>query len=412
MDGDATMARSPAEGPARALGLTALTWVLLLVAVVTLAPFRFEAASLERVTVRSSGGDLVGNAVLLFVPGFLYRLATGVTRDGWCIGPLAMGLAFSALLEASQLTLPGRWTSPLDLVANAGGAWFGALVHDSLRRNVDPRLAGRLFLELPLMGLVYLLTPLLWLHGLAGGPAAERVVMAVLLGLVGSTVLAAVTAHRLRPVGGVSPNAVSMAVGAWFLVSTVPVLQARSWHLAACALGLAIATRVQIAWLTPYAAGERRFEAATLARVAPVFLGYLLLLTLSPVGGLTGPWRGGVWFAELGQPPERPPMLRVLEYLAACAVGGYALAEWRGRDESRSRAHGVVLLGIVAGAAAMEILRGFHPAYEASVLRGLFAAAAGLFGAAVHSRHLAAVRVWSRAWRYGAGAVTAAAGGG
>ena len=63
----------------------------------------------------------------------------------------------------------------LDVLTNSLGAWLGALAHDRLSKQstFDARLVGRLSLELPLMGLVYLLVPLLSLASLAHG--SERV---------------------------------------------------------------------------------------------------------------------------------------------------------------------------------------------------------------------------------------------
>ena len=64
----------------------------------------------------------------------------------------------------------------MDVVTNGFGAWLGALLFKLLEKIFA--------LELPLMNLVYLLIPLLWLNGLSLGGEIRRM---ELIGLPGKS---------------------------------------------------------------------------------------------------------------------------------------------------------------------------------------------------------------------------------
>jgi glycopeptide antibiotics resistance protein len=73
----------------------------------------------------------------------------------------------SVAIEFAQLFVPGRYTSTIDVITNGSGAWLGGLSFVFLKNNLKKERTGRLLaLELPLMNVVYLLIPLMWLTGL------------------------------------------------------------------------------------------------------------------------------------------------------------------------------------------------------------------------------------------------------
>ena len=91
-----------------------LGYLLVVTAVITLAPFRFAGPVEPRVAWLVNPGDVVAN-VLLFVPlGFLYRIsAHPAARPGhW--PTIGAALLVSATLETLQIFLPAviraRWT--------------------------------------------------------------------------------------------------------------------------------------------------------------------------------------------------------------------------------------------------------------------------------------------------------------
>lgn len=82
-----------------------------------------------------------------------------------------------------------------------------------------------------------------------------------------------------------------------------------------------------------------------------------------------------------------------LEYLAGFTLVGYMLAEARGRREDALVDGGArVAVACGAGAAPIELLRGFHPAHGASLVHLALATATGLYGGLVYRLQLAVVR--------------------
>ena len=93
-------------------------------------------------------------------------------------------------IEFTQLFIPGRYASAIDVITNGVGAWLGGLIFVLLAKSLKEERTDRLpAMELPLMNLVYLLIPLMWLTGLATGGEVLRWLLVVLLGLFGGGVL-------------------------------------------------------------------------------------------------------------------------------------------------------------------------------------------------------------------------------
>lgn len=369
-------------------GLALLGYLLLVAAVITLSPFRFARPGRVRVEWIVDPGDVIAN-VLLFLPlGFLARLS-GLR------GPrvaAATGIALSAGLEALQTFLPGRYPSPVDVVANGAGAWLGALLHRRLEHPLSARVVTGLALELPLMNLVYLLVPLLWLDGLAAGRDRARLWLLPILALFGGSILAAIWRHRLAPAQILSPGGIAGVAAAWLAVAAFPALTLSPGFVMGCAGVLAGVVRLQA---RPAAgdATDRRFELPTMRRLWPVYAAYLILAALWPWPWAPGPWRGAIGLIELADLPGVIPMLRLLEYLASFTLLGYMLAEARGRrDESASRLGVHVATASVAIAALLEALRGVHPAHGASLLHLALAAGMGLYGGLLYRLQLGVVR--------------------
>lgn len=375
------------------VGYLLLGYLLLVTAVITLTPFRFGWPDGLRLSWITKPSDIAGN-VLLFLPlGFLYRLSARPAARGRPLGVWIPALAVSALLEATQLCLPGRYPSLVDVVTNSVGAWLGAVLHRRIEGRLDERLVRRLALELPLMNLVYLLIPLVWLDGLAAGPDARRLWLVPVLGVFGGSVLTAVWRHRLSGAGTLSANGVAVAAAGWFVVASFPSLTQTPGFVLGCAAGLGGLVRL-LAGLPPATEeGERRFELPTLLSVVPLYAGYLVAASLWPWPWTPGPWRASLGLGDVADLPGVVPVLRLLEHLAAFTLLGYMVAEARGRrEESFARAVGWVLSACVVGAGALEALRGFHPGQVASLFRLGLVAGAGLYGGLVYRLQLAFVR--------------------
>ncbi|MCE9637260.1 MAG: VanZ family protein [Planctomycetes bacterium] len=389
----------PRPRAGRSLAAVMLAWSLAVVALVTLAPFQFRPPADLRVEWHTSMFDVAVNCALLVVPGFLFRAWTGSNRDAYCVAPVLCAAVLSTGIEVAQSAVPGRCVSPSDVMTNALGAWFGAMTYDSIRRNLDLRLADRLLLELPLMGIVYLLVPLIWLSGEAAAEDGYRLVLTIPLGVMGGAILAALWRSRLRVAGVLSPTRITLVAAAWFVVAAAPALRHRpAWLLAGLAI-VSVATR----WATtsPWFLDdrERRFEVPTLRRVGGLYLLYLVVLAGWPWRTEVGDWHGAMTLPEIGTPPRLGPLFRLVEYFAAFTLGGYLIAESRGRRTETARTTlAWTVLPLLTFAAAFELLRGYAPDYGASMLRPAFAAAGAWFGAVIYGRQLAAVQAWI-AWR-------------
>lgn len=343
-----------------------------------------------------SGGivDVLAN-VALFVPlGFLYSVA----RQDANVPPrriLLVALAASAAIESVQLFEVTRFASLSDVAANGAGAYAGALVQQRLSRRIamDARTVGRLSLELPLMGLVYLLIPLLWLDGIAGAESSTPLWPLLALGLFGATLLAAVQRHHFGPNRLLSRKAMAGSACAWFLLGAFPGLAPRaSIVLFVMLAAIGVFVWVRSADLTQARPINRRFESKALTEGAPFYAAYLLLLVAPVAGYGASSWRGALGFGMLpGWGPST--VLHIIETVAAFTLLGYMLAEFRGRREARFR-NGIAHIALWSGAVALvaELLEGFRVDGGASALRWAILVGAGLYGAWVYHLQRAHVR--------------------
>ena len=165
----------PQQDTGARLAIGLLAYMAAITTVITLLPFRFAVPTQLRIVVIGGLFDLVAN-LALFVPlGFLYAVARkdAATRPGRVF---VVALIASAAVESVQLFEVSRYASLADILANGAGAYLGAIGQVRLSRRIamDARTVGRLSLELPVMGLVYLLIPLLWVDGIAGARAVRR----------------------------------------------------------------------------------------------------------------------------------------------------------------------------------------------------------------------------------------------
>ena len=379
--------RSTHQAPA--LGWALFSYVLLVTLVITLFPFRFQWP--ERIHFLWFGGwsDTLLN-VLFFLPlGFLYKL---IRPEDSIRRTLGLGLGLSCAIEVAQIFLAERFPSPMDVLTNGMGAWLGALLVDSAQRQLSNHWVSSLALELPLMNVVYLLIPLIWLNGLAAEKDYFHHGLAMLLGLCGCLIVSAVYLHLLELSGAPRSKWVALSATGWFLIGSLPrVSQSPALVVFGSAL-VAVATRalVMFPWLRK--SDQRRFEIPVLKRVWPIYSVYLILLALSPLPSRYQNW-SGVWsFHNLGEQFSIPVWL-LTEYFAAFTLLGYIVAESHGRrniTQGRSILWSCFWCGLAA--ALLEVCRGFHPRHAASFLQGLFAFTGSLYGSLIYWLQLHAIQ--------------------
>ncbi len=384
------------------LARSALAYVVVLSVIVTLAPLDFRIGPPAPWSLVVLPGDFVRN-VAFFVPlGFLAALADGSRFAMWR-APLA-AMLFSFLLEAGQRWLPGRFPSVADVAANGVGALAGVLLAVVLSAQVVQRQGIRTVgvLGAPLVGLLYLLTPLLWLSSLVG-LRDGRLVVVVLAALAGAVVMRAISLHQLLHVddAGVPPAGEHVALGLlvvlWFLLGIAPGDWSDRTGIAAAAV--TVAAMGALPWLererrlAQEGGGgrprrERRFETRTLAQVAPLFLVYVVAQACWPLPDELEPWRWANGFAASPEGIDRSAILAVVERVAAFTALGYGVAEWRSRrTETASMLRWASLLPIVVLAVLLEAVRGWHPSFGASPWLAGASVAAGWVGVELFRTH-------------------------
>jgi VanZ family protein len=361
-----------------------LLYALAMAALATLSPFDFQAVPGRTFAVLWLADDALLNLLLLFPAGFLAALAF---EDG--LGPhqayaLGLGLLFSVALESSQLYLPSRHANAADVIGNGLGCWAGALAARRIGRWLGGFLSEELVLELPLTGSLYLLVPLLMLHGLTAADSA-RVWLALPLALFGATILAALYMQRVARSGALSPARFAVYGAIAFVVTALPTFLRHPLPIASSAAGMAVLTWGLSSHWVGGAPGQRRFEAATVRRAAPWFALYLIGLgaypILRPLGAADD---------SIGANREA---LQLLETFAALTMAGYLLSELSARAAWSTAAAiaGVMAAGLLLSL-LLEFARPVTPSPQAQILRLAALAAGSGAGATLHRAQISLVR--------------------
>ena len=364
----------------RRLAAALLGYIVLVIFLLTWNPFALALPEHLQLSFRIGPRDALAN-VLLFLPlGFLFCLGQGSPR-----GAILLGAAISAGIEAGQFFIPGRTPSVVDVAMNTFGSWIGATLYDLLAARIamTPRMVGRLALEVPLMGLIYLLVPLLWVNRLVPDQGLNRWLLTALIGLCGAIVLSDIFQQWWGPVSLRSLWRVALVAGAWFLVGTGPSLLSDPRDGLASLAGIAILTAALAAILKPY--NNRRFERVTLRRLIPGFILYLVFQALWPPFQPINAWHGSFGLMDPLAQEDIRVNIRLIEHLAAFTILGYIVAEWRGRAElSWGRDFSQLLLVGTVSALILEVLVGFQAGPGASFLRLFIAICGTLFGGALY----------------------------
>ena len=376
---------------------TTLTYALLIymciiVLLITLIPFQFHIPEQFNIHWQTSLSDLMTN-IFLFVPiGFFFKLSRGYNRNRLCLGPLLFGLIFSATIEFTQAFIPGRYTQVIDVITNGLGAWLGGMIFVFLESQVKGGRAGGLFeLELPLMGLVYLLIPLMWLNGLATGAEEARLWLLLLLGMMGAGVMGAIYVNRFKHSGTIGYAKLAVFTMCWFVFCTLPVLI--NFPLTIVFFGIVIVFIIQIfVRLVDGKTHEKRFEIPTLKKLLPIYVIYLLLLAPWPTTIRAGEWQYNIIFEELAFAERIVFTFRFVEFIAAFTLLGYIIAEMRGRKDDRvENTLGWTFLIAAGSAIFIEIIKNYPAITNFNFLSIIVIISASIYGAVIYRLQLSAI---------------------
>jgi VanZ family protein len=214
---------------------------------------------------------------------------------------------------------------------------------------------------------------------LVPGDPLTRWLLTSLIGVCGAVVLGDVFQQWWGQVNLRSLWRVALAAGIWFFVGIGPSLLSHSLLGFTSLGGIAILAAALAA--IPKASSNRRFERATLTRLVPGFILYLIFQALWPFFQPIIAWHGSFGLLDHNPQEDIRVNIRLIEHLAAFTVLGYILAEWRGRAElSWGRDFPQLLLLGMFSAVTLEILVGFQPGLGASFVRLLIATCGAVFG--------------------------------
>lgn len=369
-----------------------LGFLALLMTALQLVPFEFAvphgfAFSLEP----SIGGTLV--SVAMFVPyGFLSRRArAGSTGPGLAIVILSAAL-LAIVLEAAQLFVPAATASVWHLSGALAGAAVGSWGCDHLHagdRGVTT--VNAMLLQLPLMGLAYLLWPLLWSSAAAAHDDPRRLLLTIAAGMAGASLLGSI-ARATRAYTPDRPTWLIATVAlVWSAIGLTPSLLI-DWRYTL--VGILVITAFA-AWRGRWTAPlfvERRYEVPALMAAFPFLAIYFVGASVWPGNSFRS-----VPLVHVGVPTTEAGLalgLPLIEMGIAATVLGYMIAEFLGRNvpslrDSCSRVlccGGAVLI-------ATEAARSFFGYEGASLLRVVLSIAATVYGAWLYHLQRAHMRV-------------------
>ncbi|MES3032615.1 MAG: VanZ family protein [Gemmatimonadota bacterium] len=382
---------APLDTGAR-LSRALLSYLVVLIASLQLLPFEFAIPEHLRFSTAFTPLSTLAS-LALFVPyGFLTRRAR--SGFGQHVAAVILSAALLALaLETAQLFSPTSQASVWHLLAAvagaAAGAWLCERLHHDARGTANA--VHAMLLQLPLMGLAYLLLPLLWASSAAALGDPVRLALTVSVGLAGASLIGSIA----RATRAFTPDR------AWWLVPTVALV----WGTIGLVPSVMADWRVTVAgiaavtayaswrgrWSAP-AGVERRYEGPALLAASPFLLLYFFGASVWPLHSLRS-----IPLVHLGMPTTEAGLalaLPLLEMGIAATVLGYIIAEFLGRTESSfGETSGQVFFWVFGTLVTNEVARSFFGYEGASLLRAALALAAAIYGAGLYHLQRAHVKV-------------------
>lgn len=369
-----------------------LGYVLMVVALLTLSPFRFEWPRAWEIAWWGDVGDAPANALLYLPVGYFLRLALPRATPRPVLCALLFGAVLGVATEALQLFLPDRVSSLSDAVGNALGSVAGAVLCRAVRRRFERTLPAVLALEHPLLNLVYLIVPLMWLTGVGVEAEPVRVWLLAPLGAIGAVTLTGLWRYRFKLAADLPRPALALAVLTWFLFGAVTGLAHAPLVVAQCALGIFTLTLALLYQTRPPSNPERRFERKILAGIWPLFFAYLVLLVWCPLPTPFAPFDFAFGYPELIF--DRDSALRIAEQLGALTLLGYLMAESFGRNFVPARKLFLRnLLRCAIWALLLELAHGLMPGDRASFVRWVLGCVSAGFGVLLYATQLSVLRM-------------------
>ncbi len=378
----------------QALGISLLAYLAIMAAVVTWIPFDFCVPKTIHFIRHGNTPDIVRN-IFFFIPlGFFFQTTHNSVSWKSLWGALCFGFLISGIVESGQLFLPSRCSSLIDILTNGIGAWLGAVLAGFHQRMVRLGRMPALFgFDLPLMSSAYLLIPLLWLSGISMGDETSRLGLMLLLGVHGAGVISSVIVNRYQQdIRLPWPTVFGNAAG-WYMIGALPVLLHFPLAMAALALVVGFIARLWSLFWEKRDRAERRFELPTLKWLLPIYLVYLLLVSIWPTTLPLGQWPLDGDYQSLKQTERVLFVARFVEVIAGYTLLGYLLAELYGRRKETGlqslRRVFLLVAGIAIGITALRNVR-MQPLY--ALVEVIFFTTSAMYGAVIYRLQLTVAR--------------------
>ena len=373
-----------------------LSYLVVLIAALLLLPFEFALP--DRIGFRLEFAPLSSLAICgMFVPyGFLTRRSRVGRVGQHRVSIMLSAGMLSLMLETVQIFEPACEASPwhvLAAVAGAAvGAWLCERAHDDANGTANALHA--LLLQLPLMGLGYLLLPLLWASSAAAQGDPARLGLTLSIGMLGASILGSIA----RAIRAYTPDRawwlVPAVAATWIAVGMLPSVLV-DWRITlACIVIVTAFASWRGRWSAPMFV-ERRYEVPALFAASPFMAIYF-------VGA--GVWPGHSFrtipLIHLGMPTSDAGLalaLPLFEAGIAATVLGYIIAEFHGRSEASFRdAASRMMFWACLILLASEGSRSYFGFEGASALRAVLSLGAAAYGAGLYHLQRAHVKVVAR----------------
>ena len=387
---------SPSHDSGARLSRALLSYLVVVIAALLLVPYDFAmpAAYEFRFDTSPSGAMAI---FAMFVPyGFLTRRARAGGHGAHVLMVVLSAGMLALALETAQLFVPAARASVWHLVSAVAGAAIGAVACERMHHDVrtTAHAVQAMLLQLPLMGLVYLLLPVLWASSAAAQGDPSRLVLTLCVGLTGASILGSVA----RATRAFTPDrrwwVVPSVAAVWSAIGMLPAVLV-DWRLT---IGGVLAVVAFASWRGRWSAPmfvERRYEARALLVASPFMALYFIL---------AGVWPGHSFrsnpLVNLGMPMTEQGLamaLPLLEMGIATTVLGYMISEFRGRSELSFRESGS---GVVSWTCVLvlvtEAARSVFGYEGASLLRAGLCVCAATAGSGLYHLQRDHVKVLAR----------------
>ena len=369
------------------LGAALLFYIVIVTLIFTLAPFNYHFSNLNGISgiFDMQFSDGIKNVILFIPTGFL--LASIFTDNKKYIKSFLFGFLFSAFIEFNQIFIPARNPGFNDILTNSLGSLIGCFSHDYIKQRIQQRANFLVHLSIPIMNIVFMLIPVLWLSSFAAGYDVNRLWLLFLLGTIGAILVSEVYVNRIHEFKIIYMLFFLALLVGWYLVGVFPSLLKYPKRQLAITFLLAVFsfTRTHIGTNVK---NDKRFELRTLKKVIPVFAIYLFVLSQWPLTIPTSDFHLYLLPRVQFNQHYSLEIYRFIEYFAAFAIVGYLVSEYinRSRRFGNKTVHVIVWITVIA--AVLELLRGFHPLHTATILHFVIAVLWGIFGALIYIMQL------------------------